>query len=224
MTIPSVARVLIALCTRKRQSMLRECLDSIIALPIPVNWQLTLVVVENDTSPHSQAVVDEYAHKAPFPVFYRREQRLGIPYARNCAIEEAINQQSDWLLFIDDDETADPQWLAGYAQALASHNADVIQGAVIYRWPENDRWVRLLDRNAANAMRPEGKRMHTAATNNVLISSRVFSPRGMNLRFDINFQFTGGSDTEFFKRARLRGATIVYSARPVVYETVAPER
>lgn len=217
-------RILIAICTCKRPAMLRSCLDSIIAQQIPENWLLALAVIENDSVSRSQPIVENVARKASVPVFYRLETRQGIPYARNCAIDEALRWQSDWLIFIDDDEVADKTWLLSCAIAISRYAAEVIHGKVIYRLPEADRWAHLLERNANSDLRAEGKKARSAATNNVLISSRLFEPSGMNLRFDTAFQFSGCSDTEFFNRARIGGATIIYSALPIVYETVPIER
>lgn len=216
--------VVIAVCTCKRNLQLEKCIESIAAQVMPSNWQLSLVVIENDATANAQSLVEKIARTAPFPVHYQLETRQGIPYARNCALDAALREKCDWILFIDDDETAADGWLQGYAEALRRYSADVIHGRVIYQLPVNDRWVHLLKRNAANDLREEGKKVRSAATNNVLIASRLFSPSGLNLRFDIAFQFSGGSDTEFFNRAGQAGASIVYSAMPIVHETVPIER
>jgi GT2 family glycosyltransferase len=128
------------------------------------------------------------------------------------------------LIFIDDDEVAGEDWLLHYADTLKRKSADVIHGRVIYKLPAEDRWAHLLERNVANDQREDGKVVHSAATNNVMISSRLFSTTHMALEFDTALRFSGGSDTEFFNRARSGGATLIYSAGAVVYEYVPIER
>jgi hypothetical protein len=44
------------------------------------------------------------------------------------------------------------------------------------------------------------------------------------LRFDPRFNLTSGEDTDFFIRAWERGASIIASDRPVVFEEVVAER
>jgi GT2 family glycosyltransferase len=57
------------------------------------------------------------------------EPRAGLSFARNTAVRAAPGQILAW---IDDDEVADPHWLAEVARALADHpDADVISGVVL---------------------------------------------------------------------------------------------
>jgi hypothetical protein len=79
------------------------------------------------------------------------------------------------------------------------------------------------------AMRPEqaayaeGQKLAYAGTHNVLLAARVIGQDGdAAMRFDE--RLAHGEDTDFFYRAALQGARIVYSAEPLVLETVLPNR
>src|SRR6185295_16465392 len=63
------------------------------------------------------------------PVQYLREDAPGLSFARNAAVAAAPGEILAW---IDDDEYADPHWLAEVARALADHpEADVVSGVIV---------------------------------------------------------------------------------------------
>jgi succinoglycan biosynthesis protein ExoM len=53
---------------------------------------------------------------------------------------------------------------------------------------------------------------------------RLVRKDGLGLRFDPRFNFTGGEDTDFFVRAWEKGAFIVVSDAPLIFEEVPAER
>jgi succinoglycan biosynthesis protein ExoM len=217
------SRIAVAITTRRRPVMLGECLLSMLRLKIP-DATVSLIVVENDDKNCSADIVDSFRQRTPFPLHYVLETTSGIPFARNRAIEEALNLQADWLVFLDDDETVDPDWLVELLISAKKYQADVVHGRVIYQYPEDDKWAHLSEKNFIYQHRQDGKSVHSAATNNVIISARLFRQDGLELRFDNALKFSGGSDTDFFNRARIKGARLVYGAKAIVYETVPIER
>ena len=106
-------RISIAVCTAGRPELLRACLESIIAQEGPAGSELRLIVVDNNQLPDAEPIAAEIAGKGRFPVHYVHESRLGIPFARNRAIDTALALKSDWIAFIDDDHEATPGWLVG---------------------------------------------------------------------------------------------------------------
>jgi succinoglycan biosynthesis protein ExoM len=69
----------------------------------------------------------------------------------------------------------------------------------------------------------EGQRLRYASTHNVLFAAWLIRDNsGAGMRFDEELRH--GEDTDFFHRAARRGARIVYSHKPVVFEVVPPER
>lgn len=210
----------LSVCTRKRPEMLRQCLGSILALKIPDNWQLQVVIIENDSSPFSQKIVEEYEKLSSFAITYRHEPDPGIPQARNHAIKYALEQDAEYLGFIDDDERITPDWLYAVHSTLGTDKCDVVQGVVHQEYDE-DNIKPHFKRNKSH-----GSSLKTASTDNVAMRRKIYapSPEGLNLRFNENRRFTGGEDSEFFFQATDAGAKIICSEKAVVHERIPVSR
>lgn len=203
-----------------RPIMLEACLSSLLAQVDIENLEVHCVVVDNNDTPTARPIVEAFSAKSPFLVNYIHEPKRGIPIARNRLVEAALSLQTDWIAFLDDDETAAPNWLNELINAAIIYDADVVQGRVERIFPEPKPFWAV----SKPQKRKEGEPMETSPTSNVLFSSWLIEPNGLNLRFDETLRFTGGSDTAFFSAAHEKGAHIVYSNAPTVYEAVLPSR
>ena len=91
--------LVLTICTRQRREMLRDCLASVIADSVPDDLSFAVVVVENDERRDCETMVEEIATYAPFPIHYSHEPKLGIPIARNRAVEVALDLGAYWVGF-----------------------------------------------------------------------------------------------------------------------------
>jgi len=187
--------IVIAVCTRQRPTMLKSCLESVLRQSLSAATKISLLVIENDSEPLSEALVRQLQTTTSADIHYRLESDIGIAQARNRALHESLLLNGDWLWFLDDDEIADKNCLQELINASFLFNAEVIHGKVTYQYPASDRWGKL----SQQALRQpqHGKRIHTAATNNVLFSSRLFSESGLALHFDPYLRLCGGEVTVF---------------------------
>jgi len=96
--------------------------------------------------------------------------------------------------------------------AAERHTADVVYGRREFVLPDTF-WATAPDQGK----HAEGQELDYAATHNVLIAGHLARHRFDERR-------THGEDTDFFYRAKLAGSRIVFSAEPLVLETVPPER
>lgn len=218
------ARVIIAVCTRRRPLMLEQCLLSLLAQQTCASLHVSILVIENDEHPSVQGIVDRIAEQSSVPVHYRLETQAGVSSARNRALDEAVQLGCDWLAFIDDDEEAEPGWLANLLDVASQYGAEVVRGPVVYRYPEADQWMHLRDNSAKQRARPEGQIIKEGATNNVLMSARLFTSDGLALRFETALNFTGGEDKLFFLLAFNSCIKGVFAPAALVYETVPLSR
>ena len=200
--------------------MLKACLRSLSEQEIPDHVQLTIVVVE--TTPRAVArrlSGRRYGTARRLSWFMATSLRSAFP-APNWSIDLALEHGPDWVGFIDDDEVAAPDWIASFATATATVDADVLQGPVEVKYPPE--CSRLIQKEAKR--KPTGTRLGSAYTNNALMRASIVSRKGLALRFDETMRFTGGSDAEFFSRAAARGAVIRWVDEAVVTESVPMER
>lgn len=203
--------------------MLRRCMSCLAKLSIPEEWELELVVVENDKEIFVEDLVQEYASTSKYKITYRHEPDIGIPQARNNALNFALSEGAEFVGFIDDDECIPPDWLKGMKTAFEHYDCDVVQAPVDLVYEKNAPfWLT----EKRKKQRPSGQRMRTAATDNVAFHRRLIAPfpEGLGLRFNPEMRFSGGSDTDFFFRATDAGAKIVWTNNAVVYEHVMENR
>jgi glycosyltransferase involved in cell wall biosynthesis len=123
--LATAPHITVVICTREHPGMLARCLDSLLAQNYP---GFRILVVDNAPVTDATAEVVRSAARRG-PVEYVLEPKAGLSFARNTAVKAAPGQILAW---IDDDEVADPNWLAEVARALHEHpDADVISGVIV---------------------------------------------------------------------------------------------
>ena len=182
---------------------------------------LTVVVVDNDPD-LSAAPVAEAALKRGLNVDYQHEPVPGIPRARNRSVERALERGAAWLCFLDDDEYPAETWLERLLAHATATQAPVVTGPVLSILPAGaPSWLKR-SRVFSRPRFSSGHRLDRAATNNVIVHRAVFER--MSPWFDESMPLTGGTDSDFFRRAHLAGFAIEWCDDAVVYEEVPPER
>jgi GT2 family glycosyltransferase len=115
--------ITVIVCTRERPERLTTCLQSLIAQDYP---NFSVLVVDNfPTTERTKDVIDRLA--SPL-ITYAVQPQKGLSRAKNLAVELA----GDGIIAsIDDDETADPHWLAELARGFAENpEADAVTGVM----------------------------------------------------------------------------------------------
>ena len=96
----------VIICTRDRAPQLEHCLQKFKeAQTFRKSWEL--VVVDNNSSDDTKAVILKFAESAPFHVRYLFEGQRGLSHARNRGIAET---SGSIIAFTDDDCLVDRQW------------------------------------------------------------------------------------------------------------------
>ena len=93
----------VVIATRNREHWLADALDSLTRQTRPPD---EIIVVDNASEDNTREAVSQFQHK--LPVKYVFEGKKGIPYARNCGVKLA---SGDIIAFLDDDTSADENWL-----------------------------------------------------------------------------------------------------------------
>ncbi len=225
-SIPTGTRhhfVTIGVATSGRPLMLENCLRSLARQALPPGVHAQIVVVHNgdDEDRDASLVAFERFEETSeaiggLPgVFYHIPTR-GIALARNIILSKALGMKADWIAMIDDDEVADPLWLADL-MAPQYRSIPVLMGTRRWIYPEPlPFWVL-----PEVEMAVENSSMKTAQTNNVRFSINLVKA---GLRFNEQLGFMGGEDNEFFAEAYMRGFEIRRTLGGVVTETAHRER
>jgi glycosyltransferase involved in cell wall biosynthesis len=121
--------VTVAICTWNRAKLLDQTLDRLRQLRIPdgVTWEL--LVVNNNCSDDTDAVLGRHAGRLPLRRLF--EPQPGLSHARNCAVRAA---RGELLLWTDDDILADEGWLAAYVRAARDWPDAAFFGGPVGPW------------------------------------------------------------------------------------------
>jgi glycosyltransferase involved in cell wall biosynthesis len=214
-------RLFVTICTRERPDKLLRCLSSLARDACPDAVALWIVVIENEPAPSLGPRLARLAAEARLSLIHVHEPRIGISFARNRGVDEALARGADWIAFLDDDEEVVPGWLHAMYDAVARDDADVLVGEVIARIPEpRPRWLA----PPHPAKHVDGALLVNAASNNTLARARLFRSQGGGFRFDEALGLTGGEDVALFGRINASGAAIRWTASAKVEEPWPPVR
>jgi glycosyltransferase involved in cell wall biosynthesis len=108
----------VILCTYNRCESLPKALASLAAMSLPATVTWEVLVVDNNSSDRTAAVIEDFRGRVPGTFHYIFEPSQGKSFALNTGIRAAKGRV---LAFIDDDVVADPSWLQNLT-------ADILKG------------------------------------------------------------------------------------------------
>ena len=221
----------VIVCTHDRSSSLRKVLAGLAAQTGLEGRTWEIVVVDNQSTDDTAAVVREAAARCPVPLRYRYEGEPGKSNALNAGIETA---QGAVLAFTDDDVELTPTWLAGLIDVMERFDCDGAGGPVVPVWSgPPPRWLA-----------DDGPyRMHAAVVDFRHGDEPIAldaAPLGANSAYRREvFERFGGfrqdlghvgrtplpcEDTELARRVLRAGGELRYAPGAVVYHDVEPAR
>jgi len=217
----------LALCTHNHADRLAKTLLSLEALSHP-QFAFELLVVNNASTDGTSAILDQIDWRPQgVPVRVVVEDKLGLSNARNRAIAEA---RGDYIIFFDDDETLDPDWLNEYEQAIQAWQPDALGGRieVLFEGGERPRWLQdeLLGFIGQLSHGPIPKELNDRSTpifgGNFGFRKAVFEQIGA---FDADLgrrggDNTGGEDTEIYRRMVRAGMKVRWVPDAVIYHRI----
>jgi succinoglycan biosynthesis protein ExoM len=209
--------ITVCICTFRRES-LTSTLTSVSNQMLPHETKRRIVVIDNDSARTAEAFVLRFGESEPeIDLEYIHAPGQNISIARNAALKAC---KSRWLAFIDDDETAAPNWLERLMAKRDGAAAVFGLSKAIYgnSTPE---WIKLGDYHSSQPHFQSGI-VHTGYTSNVLIDMSFV--RKYDLEFDHTLGRTGGEDTDFFYAMHQLGGRLAYAADAVVYDEVVESR
>lgn len=172
-----------------------------------------VIIVDNDPAASARTTAGRFSAEL---VSYVVEPTPGIAAGRNRALDEAAD--ADLLVFIDDDERPQEQWLLPLVETWKATGAAAVMGRVVSEFEyQLDSWISA-GRFFIRKTMKTGTPMEVAATGNLLLD--IAKVRGSGVRFDGTFGLTGAEDTLFSRRLREAGHSIVWCDESVVTDAV----
>jgi len=225
-------KITIVLCTYNRGQSIAKTLESLAASNLPETTLWEILVVDNNSSDQTQAVVEDFCYRYPDIFRYLREPRQGKTYALNAGIREA---RGEILVFTDDDVIVEPSWLENLTTPLFEGSWAGTGGRTLPEkgflpppWlPSKSRYalapLALFDRGPQS-----GELKEAPFGNNSAYRKTVFEKYG-DFRNDLGPRAGGrepqkSEDSEFGNRLLAAGERFRYEASAVLYHAVPPNR
>ena len=224
--------ITVAICTWNRAALLDQTLAGLGALRVPAGVTWELLVVDNNSSDGTAAVLGRHEAAGNLPLRRLVETRQGHSNARNCALDHA---RGDWVLWTDDDVLADPDWLAGFAAAAGRHPAAGVIGGRIDPWfvapPDPDLVAAFPALRVGFCGVDHGPAERTLGPTELVFGANMGfrAEAAAGLRFDPTLGRVGaglmsGDDVDFQTRVRARGHAAVWAPGAGVRHYVDPAR
>lgn len=223
-------KVSLVLCTYNRCQSLRNALDNVVALTLPETVIWEVLVVDNNSSDQTRAVIEEYCRKYPGRVRYIFEPKPGLSNARNAGIREATG---DIIAFTDDDVSIQPTWLQNLTASLKDGEWAGAGGRVL---PEQTfvppSWLSTEERHALSPLAlfnpgaEAGRLSEPPFGANMAFRKEMFEKYGY-FRTDLGRKpgsLMSNEDTEFGLRLSNGGERLRYEPSAIVYHPVPYER
>ena len=213
-----MSELTVVFCTFNRCDRLPRLVAALRAQRCAVPFDI--LAVDNNSEDGTEQELARLAEASGGQLRYVKERRQGIVYARNRAIEECLN--SDYMLFLDDDELPWDGFVAAGYHALAAEGADCVGGRVRVNFSpyERPKWLgdELLGFLAEVDYGADAfwitDRSTPVWTANIGYRMELFRS-DPDLRFDARYnrkgmQIGGGEDAIMFRELLKRGYKIRY--------------
>ena len=221
----------VVVCTYNRAALLREALRSLFAQKAE-DLSYEIIVIDNNSSDDTPATVESLESESPVPLRYFRESRQGNAYARNAGVEQS---EASIIAFLDDDCTADENWLTTIKCAFdRDPELDFVGGRVLPVWERDppswlntSHWapLALLD-YGTETLNIDGQTPRGLLTANIAVRKEVFEELGGFLPSLQRVKGSIGSmeDHEFLQRICRSGKRGLYLPESITWAGVDPER
>jgi len=221
---PPARKIAVCIPTYNRPQGLRTLLAGLQRMRLPKirDEELVVVIIDNSATQSAKDIFVDVSKRYRFALVCTWERRKGLCYARNAALEKAIELSATHIAFIDDDEVPHPEWLSALLDVLDSTGAAAAIGPAhpIFEVPP-PRWLPLSS-FATHAPAGADGFVADGYTSNAIIDMAPIKAHG--LRFDMRFNETGGEDTLFFRALQKSNNKIAWAERAIVYDLIPRHR
>ena len=216
--------VSVVVSTHNRQEDLRAALEALLHQAGDVPYEV--LIVDNNSTDGTRAVVERAIESSPVPVKYLFEPRQGVSFGRNTGI---LQSRAPIVAITDDDCRPGPNWVSSIVQAFEKYpDVDCIGGRVIPIWPDHvPSWFTTLQASPLAICEHGDEELpvdagHAALcllTANLAARRAAFDKAGM-----FSTEYPRGQDREIQLRMWRAGCRGLYVPNVVVMVPIPPER
>ncbi|HEY0077659.1 MAG TPA: glycosyltransferase [Pyrinomonadaceae bacterium] len=217
--------------TYNRQALLRRAVESLLAAEVPEGLEVSIRVVDNNSTDGTRALVEELRAKSGGRLSYLFEGRQGKSHALNSGI---ASTSGDLVGIIDDDEEVDSRWLVIVREAFAAGGVDFIGGPYVPRWgAEIPDWLpedypAVIGKvDCGSQIVPYGESFPGILMGGNAVISRAALRKVGEFSTEVGRIGEGmlcGEDEDMYRRLVAAGARGFYRPDLIIYHFVPPER
>jgi len=181
--------------------------------------EIEIIVADDDPDRSARRPILEMVQSAPVTLRYVESGARNISVCRNICLGAAM---ADWIAFIDDDQTAEPDWLHNLIEAAEKFKADAVKSYVRGVYPSaTPNWVKVGGAYTYD-YGPNGAEVRFGNTGGILFRRTL--PGSNALLFDEALGLLGGEDVDFFIRYKANGGRLISCRDAIANEMVPSER
>jgi glycosyltransferase involved in cell wall biosynthesis len=223
--------VSIVICTYNRPILFKSTLQSVLDIDFDPH-QYEIIVIDNGNDHQSQDVFASIKRDARCRMSYAKEEKPGLSHARNKGI--ALSQ-GRIVVFLDDDELVDPNWLQELIKPYDSDERTAcVGGRIIPVFPDNKypSWYSKDIQGFFGGV-DNGENIHEVnfpqeyiGGGNMSFNRLLILESGMfNVRLGIiGASSYSGEENELALRIRNKGFKVLYTPFAITYHLIERER
>lgn len=207
-----VCEASVVVCTRNRRGLLAQNIESLLAQRHP---SFEIIYVDDGSTDDTPKLLDKTQAQHHGLISVVRANHRGPGPARN---DGAAIARGKYLLFIDDDATAPPDWIPQMLRLRHAHHCAVLCGGIepfsLESPVERYRHYRM-----TTALGHKPRELKSAPTGNLLVERAAFQAAG-GFR---NLFLPAAEDWDLSYRLRQQGARIFYDPAVAVIHRYSPD-
>ena len=241
---PSILeKIAVGVATRDRPRMFARMLESFVHLKWPDGTQVQFIFLENSHTLQIQDIVERFKEKifdgtGHIPYIYTDvESRLGIPFVRNRILDIALDEECDYLVFCDDDQTVSPDYLVELVQATRVRSLDLVGGMARVETFSDVSDLTFFQKLAyyelcSHQEKQELHAIHLEATHNDqdwkpgcgALLCRLDFLRQHSIQFSESLRYSHCEDLDFYYQVKAAGGQTGCAPQAIVYEVMPGSR
>ncbi len=210
----------IVICTRDRSRMLEDSLaDMVNQRLLERSARFEVIVVDDGSTDDTPTVVQRFSDQSRIAVRRISGDGKGLAHARNVGVAAALGE---WIAFFDDDQRANPTWLAELLDTAERTGADLVGGPIEVSPPDGAAIGPIIrgiygelptrrQRRRGVTPRPGG--------GNRLVHRRVFDSIGLH-----DESFAVSEDPDLIARVEAASMRFAWAPRAVVRHVIPLDR